>query len=827
MTRPEKLADLTPSAWRSLQSVLDRFETACRDGETVDLAAFLPPPGDRGRRLTLRELIRSDLAIRWRRGHGPFLEEYLDRFPELAADAPLWPPLLLEEYQARRRHGDRPALSDYQRRFPAAYGELERLLQEQETAASSSTIVPAAATVPPVENRSAAPPSSLPGPLGMAQRDTVLPVGGGYKLLERLGSGQFGEVWRAEAPGGVEVAIKIVFRSLEHADAQRELEALQVVKRLHHPFLVQVQAFWSLQDRLLIAMELADSSLRRRLKECKGQGLPGVPLAELLIYTREAAEALDFLHERRVLHRDVKPDNILLMHRHAKLADLGLARLLEEQRSFAATTCGSPPYMAPEVWQGHASAQSDQYSLAASYVELRLGRMLFADTNWVQVMLAHQQTQPDLSGLEELERAVLDRALAKDPAKRFPSCLDFVNALQRSPEASSDGREQAAVAPAALADTARSKRPSDVTTRERLPAAATGAMDVPGDSAGLASMPLPVRDTEPSARPRPPAPPGQSWRGRPEPGRARPLVWIALCLVSLLVGGGLLYLLTRPPRPTGPQPVLPAGWARETDAEVTMVDEKPYWSRIYHELRNDRHTHVVFRLLVPTREGMLPFYILETKVSNRMFGQFAAETQFADVEWKRGGLWPGHQDTGIDGDGKYEDCPVYRVPWDGAYRFALWLGGELPAAKQWDWASDFYRDPRPVGPFSGPPEEGGPKEFALLKSGPLPVGTATRDRCQYSGCKDMASNGFEWTCSVYKLGENNLPDESENVLSVADDQVRVSLRGGPYYLDRPFTFDARYQGIDTLRRSARGDSLKAVSFRVVLPVPPLPLNERP
>src|SRR4029077_20277544 len=97
--------------------------------------------------------------------------------------------------------------------------------------------------------------------------------GGDYKKIKLLGSGGFGEVWRGEAPGGVPCAIKVVFRPIEHEAAQREMQSLQLIKLLRHPFLLSTQQFYLEEGKLQTVMELADGSLRDRLKECAKAGL--------------------------------------------------------------------------------------------------------------------------------------------------------------------------------------------------------------------------------------------------------------------------------------------------------------------------------------------------------------------------------------------------------------------------------------------------------------------------------------------------------------------------------------------------------------------------
>jgi hypothetical protein len=425
---PLELGSLSTSQWETLQEILERFEIAWQDtaisAREPELHQFLPPSDDPLRPIVLQELIKSELEIRWRRGHRVDLDYYLTQAPELGSRGALAPDLIYEEYRVRHRYGDKAALSAYQVRFPGQYEELQRLVDAQ-------PVLPAGALASaPGSGASASASHEL-----KVTSDQVLHVGEGYKLISRISRGNFGDVWRAEAPGGVEVAIKIIFASVAENQGQRELQALQLIKHLHHPFLLPIHAFWQMEDRLMIAMELAEGSLRDRLQACNQEGgRGGIPADELLGYFREAAEALDYLHGRRVLHRDIKPENILLFEGHIKVADFNLARVVEQTRRLsAASHCGTPAYTAPEVfWRGMVGAGSDQYSLAVTYAELRLNRLLFPTRNWLQLMHDHLQRMPDLTPLLDAEQRVLRQALAKDSNERFKSCREFVQALERA-----------------------------------------------------------------------------------------------------------------------------------------------------------------------------------------------------------------------------------------------------------------------------------------------------------------------------------------------------------------------------------------------------------
>lgn len=263
----------------------------------------------------------------------------------------------------------------------------------------------------------------LPGPLK------------GYRLIERLGRGGFGEVWKVEAPGGLLKAAKFVFGDLDAMDeesrpAEQEAKALERVKGIRHPYILSLEQFRIIDGQLIIVMELADRNLWDRFRECRGQGLPGIPRDELMRYMEETAEALDLMNNYyQIQHLDVKPQNLFLVFNHIKVADFGLAKVLEGVK--ATVTGGvTPVYAAPETFEGWISRYSDQYSLAIVFQELLTGARPFNGTNTRQLLMQHINGTPELSTLPLADRAVIARALAKKPDDRWPSCTDLVRALK-------------------------------------------------------------------------------------------------------------------------------------------------------------------------------------------------------------------------------------------------------------------------------------------------------------------------------------------------------------------------------------------------------------
>ncbi|HEV3119793.1 MAG TPA: serine/threonine-protein kinase, partial [Gemmataceae bacterium] len=273
----------------------------------------------------------------------------------------------------------------------------------------------------------------------------------GYQLLDRLGQGGFGEVWKARAPGGILKAIKIVHGCL-HGDAddelyvRQELKALERVRGVRHPFILSLERYDIIDGQLFIVMELADCSLWDRYQQCRQQGMVGIPRDEMLRYMDETAEALDLMNrEYQLQHLDIKPQNLFLLYNHIKVGDFGLVKGLEGMQANKVTSGVTPVYAAPETFEGVVSHFCDQYNLAIVYQELVTGRLPFAGKTAQQLMMQHLTAAPNLEPLPGGERAAVARALAKKPEERHATCGDFVRALRQA-----NGSAEAWVRPASV-----------------------------------------------------------------------------------------------------------------------------------------------------------------------------------------------------------------------------------------------------------------------------------------------------------------------------------------------------------------------------------------
>jgi len=266
---------------------------------------------------------------------------------------------------------------------------------------------------------------------------------GGYKLLELLGAGGMGIVFRARRPGLKEdVALKVLHprRASDEKLARQFVEQAQATARLFHPNLVNVQDAG--RDRLgcYYAMELVEGPSAARVLRRLG-ALKPIEALELII---QMANALAHIHSHDLVHCDVKPANFLIARdATAKLGDLALARptpagprtpdFLPNGREYV---WGTPAYMSPEVATGHPpTPASDLYSLGASFFHLVVGKAPFSGSTTDEVLGRHvSEPLPDLRALRkdlpEGIAAAIERLMAKAPERRHASAEDLLAELR-------------------------------------------------------------------------------------------------------------------------------------------------------------------------------------------------------------------------------------------------------------------------------------------------------------------------------------------------------------------------------------------------------------
>ena len=264
----------------------------------------------------------------------------------------------------------------------------------------------------------------------------------GYVIQRLLGTGGMGEVYLAQHPRLPRQDALKILSSTSTADDEfraRFNREAELTATLWHPHIVRVLDRGEFNGRLWISMDYVDGTDAGRLvRERYPRGMPEEDVSEIVT---AVADALDFGHDHRLLHRDVKPENILVTTsdghpRRVLLTDFGIARRTDDVSNLtdANVAMGTVSYVAPEQLLGKPlDGRADQYGLAATTFHLLTGAPPFQDSNRAVVISQHigtpppriSQRRPDLAHLD----AVLARALAKDPNERYPRCADFARAL--------------------------------------------------------------------------------------------------------------------------------------------------------------------------------------------------------------------------------------------------------------------------------------------------------------------------------------------------------------------------------------------------------------
>ena len=391
----------------------------------------------------------------------------------------------------------------------------------------------------------------------------------GYTIERLLGMGGMGEVYLAQHPRLPRKDALKVLRSDVSADPdfqERFNREADLVAQLWHPHIVGIHDRGTFEGRLWISMDFVDGTdASHLLQERYPQGMPVLDAIEIV---KAVGAALDYAHSRELLHRDVKPANILIADGHGErrilLGDFGVARQLTDggQGGLTATNMvvGTMAYAAPEQLMGHAiDGRADQYALAATTYQLLTGAPLFADSNVAVVIGRHlsevpppvSDVRPELAALDQ----TLARALAKEPDERFANCMAFARTMER----------------AMKSPPPQTIPPSNEPATKLRPTPPPAYQSYPSTPAPYVSNPAPYVSNPPY---RPAQPPAAAYRP-PEP-TPQPQSILAPVLVGLaalvVVIGVVMYLVLQPSKTHTPTA---SNGASTVDSPTAQANQPP------------------------------------------------------------------------------------------------------------------------------------------------------------------------------------------------------------------------------------------------------------
>jgi serine/threonine protein kinase len=444
-----------------LERIVAEFEENWQSARVPRIEDFLPAADldiAVSRYEVLEELIKVDMEYRWRRVNGrstailgdalshPLLENYVRRFAELNGIESVSDELIAEEYRVRRRWGDNPDRRDYETRFPHRGKSLANQLQLIEAEVGPE------ATWKSDTPRSAVsdhPRSSVSGTPGLKDRAELI---GDYEILEELGRGGMGVVYRARQRSlDRVVALKMILAPVRvgEEDRSRFRREAEAAARLQHPNIVQIHEIGEQEGHPFFSLEFVEAGSLAKLLA----GIPQPP-KECAQLVETVARAMQYAHLRGVIHRDLKPGNILLafgvkpnasapLVRDAvpKVSDFGLAKRLDVSDGVTQTgsVLGTPSYMAPEqalARHGAIGPAADVYALGAILYEMLTGRPPFRGTSILETLeqvrsqepVSPRQLQPKLP--RDIDTICL-KCLQKEPRKRYESAEALADDLGR------------------------------------------------------------------------------------------------------------------------------------------------------------------------------------------------------------------------------------------------------------------------------------------------------------------------------------------------------------------------------------------------------------
>jgi len=402
-----------------------------------------------------------------------------------------------------------------------------------------------------------------------------------YTILEKLGQGGMGSVYRAEQRGlDREVAIKVVHaQRISSPDViKRFFREAKLASRLGHPNAVGVIDFGQTEEGVCyLVMELVAGRTLQEVFEAEGV-LPPERLVRIAV---QICDALECAHALQIVHRDLKPSNAMLLAHgrdFVKILDFGLAKSVASDDATPVTITGAllgtPAYMAPELALGKpCDGRADLYSLGVMLYQLGSGRLPFQSSSPHELISLHgNELAPAMTGVPRALAKVIDRLLRKDPADRHPTAAAVREALERAlvesgaagasaPGAGAGASKAGAVAATAVGATG-APAPRAGRRRRWLAPVVAGSLAVAGGAGYL----LLARGSSPAAS------------GPPRPARAEPPADAAPALTAPTAPA--IQAATPPaPADTAPGPAVPGGTGADTPSRPASPRPKPAGTR--------------------------------------------------------------------------------------------------------------------------------------------------------------------------------------------------------------------------------------------------------
>jgi eukaryotic-like serine/threonine-protein kinase len=427
------LSALDSRQWSELEKTIERFEAAWHSGPPPAVTEYAPADGPH-RLAILCELVATDLQWRRRCGMAATVEGYLSEFPELSREPQAVVELAACEFMARRRAGLTADLPDFLRRFPTVAEQLGQLISE---ALSAESVTPSSAEYA-AEGDGQRSATSRAQTADDLTHDVPRHVGR-YRLARRIGGGSFGTVYEAiDTELGRRVAVKLPRRSggARSEEQARFVREAQNLARLSHPAIVPVLDAGSSDGMSYIVCSLVDGpTLADRLCDGPLRSRVAAQIAAAL------ADALDHAHRQGIVHRDVKPTNILFDKCGSPwLTDFGLASRCDADATLTVEgqLLGTPAYMAPEQAAGashRVDGRSDVYSLGAVLYECLTGQLPFVGSpSAVLDQIRNCEPLPPTRICPRIERdleMICLKAMEKRPADRYASAAEFGDDARR------------------------------------------------------------------------------------------------------------------------------------------------------------------------------------------------------------------------------------------------------------------------------------------------------------------------------------------------------------------------------------------------------------